>query len=217
MRSMDHRAGACAHARDRRDAEHQSPPSRADFRAGARGDRARRIFSSPTYGPSSQRRGSLGSRSRRASQVSIWSSAWLTASPASRSRSSGDPPTRPRASPRACAQAQRGGLVDELRPGWDRDESRSRLAQRVVAGTADLTLVGIGPPQQEILAHELKPVVTGPITDCGAVIEVPPGMRPRAPRALQLLGLEWPFRLAIEPRRLASRYAVAGTTFRVPG
>ena len=56
-------------------------------------------------------------------------------------------------------------------------------------------------------------MVTGPITDCGAVIEVLPGMRPRAPRALQLLGLEWSFRLAIEPRRLASRYAVAGTTF----
>ena len=81
-------------------------------------------------------------------------------------------------------------LVDELRPGWHRDESRSRLAQRVVAATADLTLVGIGPPQQEILAHELKPVVTGPITDYGAVIAVLLGMRPRAPRALQLLGLE---------------------------
>ena len=62
------------------------------------------------------------------------------------------------------------------------DESRSRLAQRVAAATPDLTLVGIGAPQQEILAHELKPSVTGPIICCGAAIEVLAGMRPRAPR-----------------------------------
>jgi N-acetylglucosaminyldiphosphoundecaprenol N-acetyl-beta-D-mannosaminyltransferase len=74
-------------------------------------------------------------------------------------------------------------------------------------------LLGIGAPQQEILAHELKGAATGPIICCGAAIEVLAGMRPRAPLALQRLGLEWAFRLAIEPRRLALRYAVAGTTF----
>ena len=104
-------------------------------------------------------------------------------------------------------------LVDELRPGWDGDERRSGLVTRVAAAAPDLTLVGIGVPQQEILAHELKGVVTGPIICCGAAIEVLAGMRPRAPLALQRLGLEWAFRLAIEPRRLGRRYAVAGTTF----
>lgn len=104
-------------------------------------------------------------------------------------------------------------LVDELRPGWDGDERRSGLVKRVAAAAPDLTLVGIGAPQQEILAHELRAVVTGPIICCGAAIEVLAGMRPRAPLAFQRLGLEWAFRLAIEPRRLARRYAVAGTTF----
>ena len=104
-------------------------------------------------------------------------------------------------------------LVDELRPGWDRHERRSRLAQRMADASPDLTLVGIGAPQQEILAYELKDSVTGPIICCGAAIEVLAGMRPRAPRTLQRLGLEWAFRLAIEPRRLARRYLVAGATF----
>jgi N-acetylglucosaminyldiphosphoundecaprenol N-acetyl-beta-D-mannosaminyltransferase len=104
-------------------------------------------------------------------------------------------------------------LVDELRPGWDQDERRSLLAQRIVDASPDLTLVGIGAPQQEILAHELKASVTGPIICCGAAIEVLAGMRPRAPRVVQRLGLEWAFRLAIEPRRLARRYVVGGTTF----
>jgi N-acetylglucosaminyldiphosphoundecaprenol N-acetyl-beta-D-mannosaminyltransferase len=104
-------------------------------------------------------------------------------------------------------------LVDELRSGWDRAEPRSELAKRVAAAAPDLALLGIGAPQQEILAHELKSAVTGPIICCGAAIEVLAGMRPRAPLPLQRLGLEWAFRLAIEPRRLARRYAVAGTSF----
>ena len=37
---LDHRAGARAEARDRRHAEHQSPPPRAEFRPSARRDRA---------------------------------------------------------------------------------------------------------------------------------------------------------------------------------
>lgn len=104
-------------------------------------------------------------------------------------------------------------LVDELRPGWDQEEPRLRLAQRLSDVAPDLTLVGIGAPQQEILAHELKSAVSGPIICCGAAIEVLAGMRPRAPRVLQRLGLEWAFRLAIEPRRLARRYLLAGVTF----
>ena len=104
-------------------------------------------------------------------------------------------------------------FVDELRPGWDQEEPRSKLAQRVAAAAPDLTLLGIGAPRQEILAHELKPAVSGPIVCCGAAIEVLAGMRPRAPRPLQRVGLEWAFRLVMEPRRLARRYAIAGATF----
>ena len=44
-------------------------------------------------------------------------------------------------------------------------------------------------------------------------MEVLAGVRPRAPRVLQRLGLEWAFRLAIEPRRLGRRYVLAGFTF----
>jgi len=34
------------------------------------------------------------------------------------------------------------------------------------------------------------------------------GTRPRAPRWMQRAGLEWAFRLAVEPRRLWRRYLV---------
>jgi N-acetylglucosaminyldiphosphoundecaprenol N-acetyl-beta-D-mannosaminyltransferase len=104
-------------------------------------------------------------------------------------------------------------LVDELAPGWDHPERRRELAASLKAASPSLTLVGIGAPSQELLAHELKEVVAGPIICCGAAVEVLAGVRPRAPRILQRLGLEWAFRLAIEPRRLARRYLLAGFTF----
>jgi N-acetylglucosaminyldiphosphoundecaprenol N-acetyl-beta-D-mannosaminyltransferase len=107
----------------------------------------------------------------------------------------------------------RVALVDELGPGWDHPDRRRQLAESLREASPSLTFVGIGAPRQEQLAHELKEVVAGPIICCGAAVEVLAGVRPRAPDILQRVGLEWAFRLAIEPRRLARRYLLAGFTF----
>ena len=104
-------------------------------------------------------------------------------------------------------------LVDELVPGWDAEPRRSELMERARELAPDLVLVGIGAPRQEQLALELAAVVHGPIVCCGAAIEVLAGVRPRAPALFQRIGLEWAFRLALEPRRLFNRYVLAGTTF----
>ena len=112
-----------------------------------------------------------------------------------------------------ASQSNSVALVDHLGAGWDEDERRSDLLSRVQAAAPDLTLVAIGAPRQELLAHELKRVVKGPIVCCGAAVEVLAGVRPRAPRVVQTLGLEWAFRMVIEPRRLFRRYMVAGSTF----
>jgi N-acetylglucosaminyldiphosphoundecaprenol N-acetyl-beta-D-mannosaminyltransferase len=112
-----------------------------------------------------------------------------------------------------AARHNRVALVDDLGPGWDEPARRDELAARLKAASPNLTFLGIGVPRQEQLAHELKAVVSGPIICCGAAVEVLAGVRPRAPRWLQRVGLEWAFRLAIEPRRLARRYLLAGFTF----
>jgi N-acetylglucosaminyldiphosphoundecaprenol N-acetyl-beta-D-mannosaminyltransferase len=112
-----------------------------------------------------------------------------------------------------ASRHNRVALVDELAPGWDEPDRRSELVARLRAAAPNLTFVGIGAPRQELLAHELKDVVSGPIICCGAAVEVLAGIRPRAPHLLQRLGMEWAFRLAIEPRRLARRYLFAGLTF----
>jgi N-acetylglucosaminyldiphosphoundecaprenol N-acetyl-beta-D-mannosaminyltransferase len=112
-----------------------------------------------------------------------------------------------------AARHNRIALVDELSHGWDDPARRGELAARLRAASPNLTFVGIGAPRQEQLAHELKTVVSGPIICCGAAVEVLAGVRPRAPRWVQRLGMEWAFRMAIEPRRLARRYLLAGFTF----
>jgi N-acetylglucosaminyldiphosphoundecaprenol N-acetyl-beta-D-mannosaminyltransferase len=47
----------------------------------------------------------------------------------------------------------------------------------------------------------------------GAAFDFHAGTKPRAPGWMQRSGLEWLFRLASEPRRLAHRYLIDNTVF----
>jgi exopolysaccharide biosynthesis WecB/TagA/CpsF family protein len=73
-------------------------------------------------------------------------------------------------------------------------------------------LLALGAPQQEQLALLLKErgVARGLVLCVGASINFLTGAERRAPPWLQLLGLEWCFRLLQQPRRLARRYLVRG-------
>ena len=105
-------------------------------------------------------------------------------------------------------------LVDELPRGrWNREEELALLEANLVRAAPSLTLIGIGAPKQELLASRLRLVISGPIVCCGAAIEIIAGARPRAPRVVQRLGLEWGFRMLLEPQRLGPRYFGSGSTF----
>lgn len=87
-------------------------------------------------------------------------------------------------------------------------EARERL-ERVRSFAPQLVLVGLGMPRQEhfLLAHETSLPETALLT-CGAAFDYVAGAVPMCPRWLSRLGLEWAYRLAAEPRRLARRYLV---------
>jgi N-acetylglucosaminyldiphosphoundecaprenol N-acetyl-beta-D-mannosaminyltransferase len=73
----------------------------------------------------------------------------------------------------------------------------------------DLLMVGMGQPRQELwIVDHLERLSTQVILTSGACIDYIAGTIPSPPRWLGKLGLEWLFRLASEPRRLASRYLV---------
>lgn len=71
-------------------------------------------------------------------------------------------------------------------------------------------LLGVGAPQQEMLAQMLlaRGRAAGLALCIGASVNFLTGVERRAPVWLQRLGLEWLFRLLQSPRRLAHRYLV---------
>ena len=92
--------------------------------------------------------------------------------------------------------------------GLRRDpKARAECVRFALENPADLTFIGVGMPQQEMLAHELLQADARGIGLCiGASIDFLVGRQKRAPVWMQKSGLEWAFRLMTDPKRLAKRY-----------
>ncbi|MCS7172723.1 MAG: WecB/TagA/CpsF family glycosyltransferase [Armatimonadetes bacterium] len=78
----------------------------------------------------------------------------------------------------------------------------------------DILFVGVGSPAQEKWVHRnwdrLRVRVA---VCCGAALDYAAGSKPRAPRWMRRVGLEWLWRLGHEPRRLWRRYLVDDLAF----
>jgi N-acetylglucosaminyldiphosphoundecaprenol N-acetyl-beta-D-mannosaminyltransferase len=85
-------------------------------------------------------------------------------------------------------------------------EERAEIALRIRASGARITFVGIGCPRQEVWAYEFRDLLSMPVLAVGAAFPFIAGSLPQAPGWLQSRGLEWLFRLAVEPKRLWKRY-----------
>jgi N-acetylglucosaminyldiphosphoundecaprenol N-acetyl-beta-D-mannosaminyltransferase len=88
------------------------------------------------------------------------------------------------------------------------DGEWQELEGRINAVKPDIVWIGLSTPKQELFARELsRRVKVRLIITIGAAFDIHTGHLPQAPRVMQRLGLEWLFRLAVEPRRLWRRYA----------
>lgn len=86
-------------------------------------------------------------------------------------------------------------------------ESENReLEERIRASGADIVLVGLGCPRQEVFAYEHSEALSRPTIAVGAAYDYYAGGLSRAPQWVQSAGLEWVVRLMQEPRRLWKRY-----------
>ena len=90
--------------------------------------------------------------------------------------------------------------------------ARSEAAAFLASAKARFGFVTVGSPQQEMIACEAAegPGAGGIALCIGAGLEFLTGDQKRAPRQLQMAGLEWAHRLATNPRRLWRRYLVEG-------
>ena len=87
-------------------------------------------------------------------------------------------------------------------------DEQNALAGRIRAARPDLLFTAFTQPRGERwLAANCDSLGVPVMANVGAAIDFAAGRVRRAPRWAQKWGLEWAFRLGIEPRRLVKRYA----------
>lgn len=94
--------------------------------------------------------------------------------------------------------------------GFERTaDGLSAVHSRIQAARPDIVFVGLGFPKQERVIAGLTEILPRVwFVGCGAAIPFAAGTLDRAPAWMRRSGLEWLFRLAMEPRRLFRRYIV---------
>ncbi len=99
--------------------------------------------------------------------------------------------------------------------GFEKNPQQQAEVRRVIrAHNPHIVFVGLGFPKQDLLVRELRrefPAVW--FVGCGAAIVMLAGEVSRAPCWMQRFGLEWAYRLVMEPRRLFRRYIIEDIPF----
>lgn len=98
---------------------------------------------------------------------------------------------------------------------WSADDPTEPDASGVVRAIresgAELVIVSLSAPRQEIwMARHARAIAPAVAIGMGAALDFVAGAVVRAPAWVSNAGLEWLYRLAQEPRRLAHRYLVRG-------
>lgn len=88
-----------------------------------------------------------------------------------------------------------------------------RVIDEINSHPAAIVLVGMGTPKQELWVDHYADQLNAVVWTVGALFDYVSGHTPRAPRWLADNGLEWIFRLAIEPRRMWRRYLLGNPIF----
>lgn len=96
--------------------------------------------------------------------------------------------------------------------GFSNEEAYVALAKE---REPNLIVLGMGMPKQEKVAQRLKSELVHPcIIVCGgAIIDFLGGKVSRAPSWMRRLGIEWVYRLMLEPKRLFRRYVLGNPLF----
>lgn len=96
---------------------------------------------------------------------------------------------------------------------WDETEQQN-ITDRIRNSGANLIWVGLGCPKQERwIAARKKMLPPGVYFGIGAAFAFHAGRVKNAPPWIQKMGMEWAFRLLMEPRRLFSRYLKFNSLF----
>ena len=113
--------------------------------------------------------------------------------------------------PRAIAEVRRlypALRIAGARHGYFGASEEAGVVDEINRAGPGILWIGLGVPREQAFAvanrHRLSRV--GVIKTTGGLFDFLAGARSRAPRWMQIAGLEWSYRLMLEPRRLFWRY-----------
>lgn len=94
--------------------------------------------------------------------------------------------------------------------GYFSREDETEICRKIVAANTDVLWVGLGKPKEQIFCVRNQDKLQGVawLKTCGGLFDFLSDKNSRAPAWMQNAGLEWAYRLALEPRRLFWRYAI---------
>lgn len=112
----------------------------------------------------------------------------------------------------AAVLAHPGLQIAGAADGYPDDEVQA--VARINASRADIVLVAMGAPLQEaFIARHSDALQATLCMGVGGLFDFVAGEKPRAPAAMRQVGMEWAWRLMVEPKRLARRYLIGNPVF----
>lgn len=91
--------------------------------------------------------------------------------------------------------------------GFFEEYDINKISNRIQNLNPDVIIIGMGVPKQEFVAVKLSNILPNKTYICvGNFLEFYFGNQKRVPRILRNKGVEWIYRLMIEPKRLMRRY-----------
>lgn len=98
--------------------------------------------------------------------------------------------------------------------GYFTADEEDGVVDQIAGADPDLLFVALETPAKELfLARHREQLGIPFVMGVGGAFDVLAGVRRRAPRLFRRLGLEWLYRLAQDPRRMARRYIVGNSRF----
>ncbi len=113
-----------------------------------------------------------------------------------------------------CAERYPGLRIAGWRDGYFAPGESEAVVAEIRRSGAAMLFVGLPSPFKDVWCERHRDALGVPvILGVGGSFDVLAGFVPRAPRLMQRLGLEWLWRVAMEPRRLFWRYLSTNTVF----
>lgn len=105
-------------------------------------------------------------------------------------------------------------IVAGYQDGFFPPGQTAQVIERINAAKPDILLVAMGVPRQELWVREhLKSLAVPVCMGVGGLFDFYSGTIPRAPGWMRRLGIEWVWRLMMEPRRMWKRYILGNVEF----